>query len=199
MKRLIIASDNLNKISEIKNALRGLPVEVIGKGELGISLPPVEENAPQLEGNADLKAKSIKEICPEDFVLADDTGLFVDALDGEPGVHSARYAGNQHDDEANKKKLLRKMEDCDDRNAYFETVLVLYDPSGQKSILTGHCNGRIAREEHGDNGFGYDPLFFPEDSDRSFAEMDTEEKNKISHRGRALQALRQYFETFGVL
>ncbi|MDO5713454.1 MAG: RdgB/HAM1 family non-canonical purine NTP pyrophosphatase [Tissierellia bacterium] len=198
MKKLVIASRNENKILEIKEALSGLSLEIIGQSEVAKDLEVIED-ADTLEGNADLKAKALSTISPNTFVLGDDTGLFVKALDGAPGVLSARYAGQAHNDEKNKMKLLKEMEGLSNRQAYFETVFVLYDPFGQKSILTGHCNGTIALEEVGDSGFGYDPIFIPEGYSTSFAEMDIKEKNQISHRGNALKALRQYFETYGVL
>jgi len=122
-------------------------------------------------------------------VLADDTGLFVKALDGEPGVHSARYA-SEHDDKKNREKLLNNLKDKEDRSAYFKTEIILIDEDKNIIPIEGVCPGKISLEERGDNGFGYDSIFIPDGFDKTFAEMSHEEKNQISHRSRALKNLR---------
>ncbi len=185
--RLIVATGCKHKLDEIKSYLKDWDGEVCGKDVLGEVVEP-EENEETLLGNARIKARALKEIC-EDLVLADDTGLFVDALDGAPGVHSARYAGEGHDDEANKQKLLRELEGVENRYAEFRSVLVLLLEDGTEKVFEGICPGTISTSEMGSNGFGYDPLFVPEQETRSFAQMSEEEKNAISHRGRALQKL----------
>ena len=193
MKKLILSTDNKNKVLEIKEALEGLPLEVYAKSDFIDKEIQVDEKYDSLEENARLKAESLKEHAPECFILADDTGLFVHALKGEPGVHSARYAGN-HDDEANIKKVLKNLKDQEDRAAYFKTVFVLINPKGQEEIIEGVCEGTILKEIQGPKTFGYDPIFQPNGKNISFAEMTIHEKNEISHRGRALVGLREYFK-----
>ncbi|MBS4871300.1 MAG: RdgB/HAM1 family non-canonical purine NTP pyrophosphatase [Peptoniphilus sp. oral taxon 375] len=193
MKKLILSTDNKNKVLEIKEALEGLPLEVYAKSDFIDKEIQVDEKYDSLEENARLKAESLKEYAPECFILADDTGLFVHALKGEPGVHSARYAGN-HDDEANLKKVLKNLKNQEDRSAYFKTVFVLINPKGQEEIIEGVCEGTILKEIQGPKTFGYDPIFQPNGKNISFAEMTIHEKNEISHRGRALVGLREYFK-----
>lgn len=185
--RLVVATGSKHKLDEIKAYLKDWEGEICGKDEIG-TIPEPEENADTLLGNARIKAQALKEMC-DDLVLADDTGLFVEALQGEPGVHSARYAGEGHDDEANKRKLLMRLEGEENRYAEFRSVLVLLLQDGTEKVFEGICPGRISKCEMGNNGFGYDPLFIPDNETRSFAQMSEEEKNAISHRGKALQKL----------
>ena len=156
------------------------------KSEVGLRDWDVEETGTTLEENAIIKARSFKESIGEidAFVLADDTGLFVEKLNGEPGVHSARYAGVEHDDEANNKLLLRNMKDFsgEDRKAEFRTTMALIDSKGKEYLAEGKCKGMILESPRGENGFGYDPLFVPENYEESFAELSDDIKNKISHR-----------------
>jgi XTP/dITP diphosphohydrolase len=152
-------------------------------------VPDVVEDAETLEGNALLKARAICSATVEP-ALADDTGLEVDALDGAPGVRSARFAGEEADDEANRGHLLVQLDGVTNRRARFRTVMTVVFPDGSQLSVEGRCEGSIADRERGDRGFGYDSLFIPDDGDgRTFAEMSTTEKNDISHRGRALTAL----------
>ena len=131
----------------------------------------------------------MREYC--DFaVLADDTGLFVNALNGEPGVLSARYAGEHGNSDANRKKLLKNLEGKLDRSAYFKTVIVFVDENGDEYVAKGILKGTISTEERGENGFGYDKIFIPENMDKTLAEIGAEEKNKFSHRKRALEDLK---------
>lgn len=162
-------------------------VEIKSLSEIGCDAD-IPETASTLEGNAELKARYVSERYGCD-VFADDTGLEVDALGGAPGVYSARYAGPGHDSEANMARLLGEMENEEDRRARFRTVIALIR-NGQLCEVEGKVEGRIARERQGADGFGYDPIFIPDEGDgRSFAQMSPEEKNAISHRGRAMAAL----------
>lgn len=184
LSRVVIASKNEHKIAEILDVLEatGLDVELIRDAEW----PDIEETESTLEGNALLKARSVRRQTGL-AVIADDTGLEVDALGGAPGVMSARYAGVDATYDDNVAKLLRVMDDIDDRGAQFRTVMVLIDDVGDELIVEGIMEGAITRERRGSNGFGYDPVFLV--GERTFAEMATAEKNRISHRARALRAL----------
>lgn len=189
--KLVIATDNKNKVKEIKEVLKDFDFEILSKKELGLGDLNIVENAETLEGNAKIKAEAISKKI-DSYILADDTGLFVKALNGEPGVRSARYAGD-HDEKANRKKLLENLEDKDDRSAYFKTVLCLISPDKNINFIEGTCKGIIANEEKGKGGFGYDPIFIPEGQNKTFGQMSLLEKNIISHRGRALENLKKYF------
>lgn len=189
--KLVIATDNKNKVKEIKEVLKDFDFEILSKKELGLGDLNIVENAETLEGNAKIKAEAISKKI-DSYILADDTGLFVKALNGEPGVRSARYAGD-HDEKANRKKLLKNLEDKDDRSAYFKTVLCLISPDKNINFIEGTCKGIIANEEKGKGGFGYDPIFIPEGQNKTFGQMSLLEKNIISHRGRALENLKKYF------
>lgn len=189
--KLVIATDNKNKVKEIKEVLKDFDFEILSKKELGLGDLNIVENAETLEGNAKIKAEAISKKI-DSYILADDTGLFVKALNGEPGVRSARYAGD-HDEKENRKKLLKNLEDKDDRSAYFKTVLCLISPDKNLNFIEGTCKGIIANEEKGKGGFGYDPIFIPEGQNKTFGQMSLLEKNIISHRGRALENLKKYF------
>jgi XTP/dITP diphosphohydrolase len=184
LSRLVIASKNQHKIVEILDVLAstGLKVELVEDADW----PDVEETEPTLEGNALLKAREVRRHTGY-AVIADDTGLEVDALDGAPGVHSARFAGPNATYDDNVDELLRCMEGVADRNAQFRTVMVLIDDSGAELLVDGVMEGSITTERRGTNGFGYDPVFLV--GDQTFAEMGTAAKNKISHRAIALRAL----------
>lgn len=185
MQRIIVASSNKGKIKEI-HELIGDKFNVVSMKDAGIYLE-VEENGTTFEENALIKAKAIYNICQEP-VISDDSGLIVDALGGEPGVHSARYAGNEHNDVANNAKLLKNLEGVSDRKARFCSVVVYYDGT-RTEIAKGFAEGKIAEAPHGDNGFGYDPLFISDELGKTFGEATDKEKNAISHRARALRAL----------
>jgi len=183
--RLVCASTNAGKVAEMASFLAGV-VELVPRPP---EVPDVVEDAETLEGNALLKARAICSATVEP-ALADDTGLEVDALDGAPGVRSARFAGEEADDEANRGHLLVQLDGVTNRRARFRTVMTVVFPDGSQLSVEGRCEGSIADRERGDRGFGYDSLFIPDDGDgRTFAEMSTTEKNDISHRGRALTAL----------
>ena len=188
--RLVCASANPDKVAEIAAVLDGLGIELEARPT---SVPDVIEDAPTLEGNARLKADAIC-VATGAAALADDTGLEVEALDGAPGVRSARYAGDDATYADNTAKLLAELERVGaitevQRRARFRTVVLLRRPDGTEVIAEGVVHGHIALAPKGDRGFGYDPVFVPDDGDgRTFAEMDADEKNAMSHRGRALRA-----------
>ncbi len=185
LPRLVSASANPHKVEEIASILDGL-VELVPRPA---GVPEVVEDAGTLEGNARLKAAAI---CAATGAAAvsDDTGLFVDALDGEPGVETAYYAGPNATYAENRAKLLATMEGVADRTARFRTVVMVVRPDGTELTVEGVCEGTIASEERGERGFGFDPLFIPvEGGGRTFSQMSEAEKNAISHRGRAFAAL----------
>ena len=189
MMQIVLSTDNAHKLAEIRSILAPLGYEVLTKSEVGAGALEVIEDAPDLDGNAMKKARALHALTRL-AVLADDTGLFVDALDGEPGVHSARYA-SEHDDAANREKLLRNLKGTPDdmRTAHFETVLAYIDASGVETVVRGRVDGSITKDERGSHGFGYDSLFLPVGEEKTFAEMNDDEKNALSHRRRALDAL----------
>lgn len=200
MKTLVIATGNLDKVAEITSILKDLKLKILSKDEVGLSKLDVVEDAETLKGNATLKAKAILENCDADIVLADDTGLYVDALSGLPGVHTARYAGEHASYADNRVKLLKDMEgiDEDKRAARFMTSIVVLDREDNEYEALGVCEGKISISERGDLGFGYDPIFIPKGYDKTFAEIDTDTKNKISHRALALEQLKALLERIGV-
>ena len=189
LKSIVLATRNAGKVAEIQALLEGLPVRLVSAAEID-GAPDVEEDAPDLEGNARKKAEALHAHTGL-HALADDTGLEVDALDGRPGVHSARFAGPAADDAANRALLLEKLDGHTDRAARFRTVIALAE-AGDVRYFEGVCRGRILEEERGTGGFGYDALFVPEGETRTFAEMGKREKNAISHRGRALRQATTY-------
>jgi XTP/dITP diphosphohydrolase len=182
---LVSASANPHKVAEIASILDGL-VQLVPRPA---DVPEVVEDAGTLEGNARLKAAAI---CAATGMAAvsDDTGLFVDALGGEPGVETAYYAGPNATYAENRAKMLEALHGVDDRRCRFRTVVMVVYPDGSELQVEGVCEGRIATEERGERGFGFDPLFIPDDGDgRTFSEMSEAEKNTMSHRGRAFVAL----------
>lgn len=189
--RIVVASANPKKAAELASLLEGLEVEVLPRPP---EVPEVVEDADTFEGNARLKAVALAEATGE-AALADDSGLVVDALDGRPGVHSARYAGEQATDEQNVRRLLAELSEsgaatAPERSARFRCLLVLRWPDGAELVADGTVDGHIVDEPSGDGGFGYDPVFVPDDGDgRTFAQMSPDEKQVISHRGRALRSL----------
>ncbi|MBR5948064.1 MAG: RdgB/HAM1 family non-canonical purine NTP pyrophosphatase [Clostridia bacterium] len=188
--RLIIASNNKHKIEEIRQILGERFSEIISLREAGVELDTVED-ADSFLGNARKKALEALELLPGDAVLADDSGLCVDALGGAPGVYSARYAGAGHDDALNRQKLLKELEGIpsEERGAHFACAMVL--AQGKKPIVEaiGRVHGSILFVERGENGFGYDSLFYYAPFDQSFAEISAERKNAVSHRSNALRLL----------
>ena len=189
MKKLVFATNNAHKLEEIR-AILGDKVEILSLNDINCHAD-IPETADTLQGNAALKAQYIYENYGLDC-FADDTGLEVEALNGAPGIYSARYAGGEgHDSEANMKKLLAEMQDKDNRKARFRTVICLIE-GGEEHFFEGIVNGSIIRERKGGAGFGYDPVFMPDGYSETFAEVGNDEKNKISHRARAVQKLCEY-------
>ena len=185
MLQVVCASANPHKVAEIEDLMRG----VVDLQPRPRDLPDVEEDADTLVDNARLKARAVC-VATGLPALADDTGLEVAALDGAPGVRTARYAGEPPNDANNRAKLLRELNGSAERSARFRTVAILCFPDGRELVAEGTCDGTIASAEQGDRGFGYDPVFVPRDGDgRTFAEMTIEEKHELSHRGRAFRAL----------
>ena len=219
MKTAILASQNKNKIKEIRDILVRYGMELIARDDAGLPKDDIEETGTTLEENSLLKASAIMDMINADPalaekyagspVIADDSGLMVDALGGAPGVHSARYAGEACSYSDNNAKLLAELDGVEtpERNAHFATVITMIFPSAERApkaaekrgdrfvlVAKGECHGRIATELRGEGGFGYDPVFVPDGYDQSFAELGTDFKNTISHRARALAELERMLE-----
>ena len=190
MKKLIFATNNAHKLSEVQSLL-GDAFTLVTLRECGIT-EDIPETAENLDGNALQKARYVYEKTGADC-FADDTGLEVDALGGAPGVHSARYATNGHDFAANNRLLLKNLEGETNRSAHFRTVIALI-LDGKEYLFEGRVEGAIATEESGSEGFGYDPLFVPSGEIITFAQMSAEAKNAISHRGRAVAKLVKFLK-----
>lgn len=197
--KLYLASGNAHKAAEMNALARsgGLAVEIVSAREVG-GMPHVDEDTGTFEGNALKKARALKAVLPAGaWVLADDSGVCVEALGGAPGVESAYYAGPQADPRANLGKLVETMRGVPEgrRSAYFYCLLALAGPDGGERIFDGRCDGTLLDEPRGGGGFGYDPIFRPEGYSRSYAELSEEEKNLISHRGRAWSALADWLRS----
>ena len=188
--KLVFATNNKHKLQEVRDIL-GDRVEVLSLSDINCH-DDIPETADTLQGNAIMKAQYIYEKFGVDC-FADDTGLEVEALNGEPGVYSARYAGDGHDSEANMNKLLQNLTGENNRRAQFRTVIALII-KGEENTFDGIVKGEITEEKRGDSGFGYDPIFIPEGFSKSFAQMKNEEKNSISHRFRATEKLNDYLK-----
>ncbi len=188
--RIIFATNNRHKLEEV-SAILGAEFELVTPADCGIT-EDIPETQPTLEGNALQKARYIHERTGSDC-FADDTGLEVTALGGAPGVRSARYAGDKHDFDDNNRLLLKNLEDEADRSARFRTVIALI-LDGEEHLFEGRVEGAIIDEYRGTGGFGYDPIFVPEGSEATFAEMSTEQKNAISHRARAVEKLNDFLK-----
>jgi XTP/dITP diphosphohydrolase len=182
---LVFASNNKNKIKEIQSILNG-SIQLLSLEEIGCH-EEIPETADTIEGNAIMKANYVTEKYGYNC-FADDTGLEVKSLNGEPGVYSARYAGEQKDSNGNMNKLLEALKDKSDRSAQFKTVISL-NLNGEQHLFTGIAKGNITLNKTGHHGFGYDPIFQPENYTETFAELASEIKNKISHRAKATQQL----------
>ena len=186
--KIVFASNNKNKIQEIKNQLPK-EIELVSLEDIGC-FEDIPETAETIEGNAILKANYVTERYNLPC-FADDTGLEIEALNNEPGVYSARYAGEQRDSNDNMDKVLEKLMDIENRKAQFKTVIAL-NLNNEQYLFTGIVKGNIGTEKVGNDGFGYDPIFTPENHSITFAEMDLNQKNEISHRGRAVKQLIEF-------
>ena len=188
--KLVFATNNLNKLAEVQEMLPN-PIELLSLKDINC-FDEIEETALTLNGNAKLKANYITQKFGYNC-FADDTGLEVDGLEGKPGVYSARFAGEPSNSEKNIQKILSELENKTNRKAQFRTVICLNIDENQY-LFEGTCKGEILTRKQGGKGFGYDPIFKPEGYSTSFAEMSSEEKNKISHRGIAIQKLVQFLK-----
>lgn len=191
MTTLVIATKNAGKAREYRKMLAPHGIEI--KTLADFAPIKINENGHSFEENATIKAQTVMNVLGLP-VMADDSGLVVDALNGAPGIYSARYAGD-HDDAANNAKLLRALADVPDekRTAHFHTTIVALKPDGAKLVANGRINGQILRQRRGENGFGYDPLFYVPSLHKTLAQLTAEQKNQVSHRGRAL---RQFMNDF---
>ncbi|MDR1253862.1 MAG: XTP/dITP diphosphatase [Oscillospiraceae bacterium] len=194
--KLILATNNNEKSREMQTILSNLGVKVLTARDIGVSLDDIEETGKTFEENARIKAHAVmkKSGFP---AIADDSGLIVDALNGEPGIYSARYAGPGASDQKKIEKLLSRLNELNstNRQAHFVCAICLVYPNGQEIFVTEKCYGKIALSPKGKSGFGYDPIFITE-SGKTFAELPREEKDKISHRGKALSKLAEVFPNF---
>lgn len=188
MEEIVFATNNVHKLQEIREIV-GQKVRVLSLKDIGCN-EDIAETATTLEGNAQIKARFVKEHYGYDC-FADDTGLEVEVLDGAPGVYSARYAGPGHDSVANMQLLLHNMKGKGNRRARFRTVIAFIHDDDME-LFEGIINGRITESPRGTDGFGYDPIFIPDGEDRTFAEMSSQQKNAISHRGRATKKFIDY-------
>jgi XTP/dITP diphosphohydrolase len=189
---LVIATTNPGKTAEIREMLDNFPVNIKNLADFG-PIPPVEEDGDTFDDNAYKKASVVSKILGLP-ALADDSGLVVDALDGAPGVYSARYAGENATDEQRYTKLLTEMKGKTNRKAAFECVLSIAVPPGPALTYEASCEGVIAEAPAGESGFGYDPVFYYPPLEKTFAQLNRQEKNRVSHRGKALQELSQEFD-----
>lgn len=193
----ILASKNRHKLDELSRILAPMGIRVLLESETGIDFPEVDETGETFAENAELKARSACSVSGLP-AIADDSGLCIDGLDGAPGVYSARFAGEGHDDEANIDKVLTLLKDepvgSSERNARFVSSVCCCFPNGDKITAEGCCHGVIATERHGSNGFGYDPIFMV--GELSFAEMSDGQKDAVSHRGNALRAFEEKIKIY---
>ncbi|MDD5986557.1 MAG: RdgB/HAM1 family non-canonical purine NTP pyrophosphatase [Eubacteriales bacterium] len=192
MKTIVVSTNNQHKIQEIEQITKPFGFQLLSKSEAGAGDIDVVEDGATFEENSRKKAEEIMKATGK-ITIADDSGLVVDCLDGAPGVYSARFAGVDGDDEANNRKLIELLRPVPfaERTARFVSVITMVWPSGETLQARGEVEGHMVTEARGEGGFGYDPLFVPLGSDRTFGEYSPEEKNAISHRGRALQKLHQ--------
>ncbi len=195
--KLWLATTNNSKIREIKSLLEPMKIEIHTCAELSYYSPP-NETGKTFEENARLKAKSLRSVVPQDWVLAEDSGLEVEALGNLPGVHSARYAGPKASDAENTSKLIKmiNLKTTDNRKARFACCMVLLSPAGQESIFAGSLMGEITKGMRGTQGFGYDSVFQPQGETKTMGEMDLAQKNRISHRAKAISMLKEFFNNF---
>ncbi len=188
IKVLVLATTNKNKVREFREILADFDIEIRSLSDFG-PIPEVIEDGDTFDDNAYKKAHHTAKVLGLP-AIADDSGLVVDALDGAPGVYSARYSGENATDDENCDKLLQEMEGVENRKAHFSCVISIAVPSGPALTYEGRCDGLIAEKRFGENGFGYDPVFYFEEYGKTFAQLGAEEKNKVSHRGKALAEIK---------
>ncbi len=186
MKQVVIATKNRGKVKDFETLFQPLGYEVVTMFDVAPNME-IEETGTTFEENAVLKAEALSKALNK-MVIADDSGLAIDALDGEPGVYSARYAGD-HDDEANIQKVLANLEGVQERTARFVCVIAVATPSQATYTVRGECVGEITTAKKGDNGFGYDPIFYVPTLEKTMAQLTAEQKASVSHRGNALRKL----------
>lgn len=194
-KRIVFATGNAHKMIEIRQILEDLGMPVISMREAGVD-PEIIEDGVTFEENALIKAREVAKLLPNDIVLADDSGLEVDALNGEPGIYSARYAGEDTPYEIKNQLILDRLKEVseEERTARFACAVAAVFPDGTEKVVRKNMEGRIAYESAGANGFGYDPIFYLPEYGCTSAELSPEDKNAISHRGKALRAMRVVIE-----
>lgn len=192
MNKIIFATGNKNKVRECHEILKDVACEIISMKEAGLD-PDIDENGKTFEENAMIKAKAVHDLAPECIVIADDSGLVVDALNGEPGIYSARYLGEDTSYDIKNAKILERLQGVpkDKRTARFVCAMAVIMPDGDSFTKTGVMEGYIGDHAEGENGFGYDPIFFVEPQNCSTAVLSPDEKNAISHRGQAMRAMRE--------
>lgn len=195
-KRIVFATGNQNKMTEIRMILKDLGMPIFSMKDLGIDEEIVEDGI-SFEENAEIKVRAISRLLPDDIILADDSGLEIDYLDGAPGIYSARFAGEDTSYDIKNRIFLDKLEGVpdNDRTARFVCVIAAAFPDGEVQTVRGTIEGQIAHEIAGENGFGYDPIFYVPEYGCTTAEMDPDKKNELSHRGNALRAMRAIIET----
>ncbi len=195
METIVAASRNQHKIVEMEAILKKFGMSIISRDDAGVPKTEIEEDGDTFEANSYKKAFEIMKMCGK-TTIADDSGLMVDYLDGAPGVYSARFAGEDGNDQKNNEKLLLLLEKVpyEERTAKFVSVITMVFPNGEAVVARGECPGHVIYEPAGENGFGYDPLFVPDGFEKTFAELSPEEKNHISHRAKALEALERLLE-----
>lgn len=189
MRKLVISTGNMNKVKEIKEILKDMSIQILTKDEVGLHDLEVVEDGTTLEANSLKKARAISSLI-DAIVMADDSGLFVDSLNGEPGVYSSRYGGEDGNDSLNNKVLLENLKGKN-REATFKSVIAFITEDKNEYTVYGECKGKILDCPDGNNGFGYDPIFSPDGYEQSFASMPIAVKNSISHRKRALDKFRE--------
>ncbi|MCI7469007.1 MAG: XTP/dITP diphosphatase [Lachnospiraceae bacterium] len=190
MNRIIFATGNKNKVRECHEILEDVADEIVSMKEAGLD-PDIDENGSTFEENAMIKAKAVHDLAPDSIVIADDSGLVVDALNGEPGIYSARYLGEDTSYDIKNAKILERMQGVprEKRTARFVCAMAVIMPDGDSFTKTGVMEGYIGDHAEGENGFGYDPIFFVEPQNCSTAVLSPDEKNAISHRGQAMRAI----------
>ena len=189
---IVIATRNKKKIEEVRRLLSGLDINIVTIDNYG-NMPEIIEDGNTFEENALKKARAIAQITKKP-TLADDSGLQVDALGGAPGIYSARYAGEDSDDRKNIEKLLKEMKGIKDRRARFVCIIAFALPDGSHYLFKGVTEGSIGEVPKGEKGFGYDPIFYPDGYDKTFAEMEPEQKDFLSHRGKALRKFKEFIK-----